>query len=217
METITLEARERKEITKSSRNKLRREGRTPGIFYSKRIKPVSIDVSERALQPLVFTSKTHLISLKIENQEERECIIKDIQFDPVTDRVIHFDLIGLTKGEKIQLEVPVQLIGSAVGVKEGGVLQHVLHRLQIECLPRHIPEHLTIEITELKLGDSVHVSDLNFENITILNTPESLVVSVAHPKLKEEAAPVGEAVPAAEERAEPEVIAKGKVEEKEEE
>lgn len=217
METVTLEARERKETSKSSRNKLRREGRTPGIFYSKRIKPVSIDVSERALHPLVFTSKTHLISLKIEGSEEQECIIKDIQFDPVTDRVIHFDLIGLTKGEKIQLEVPVQLIGSPVGVKEGGVLQHVLHRLQVECLPRYIPEHLTLDIAGLKLGDSIHVSDLNFENLTILNTADSLVASVVHPKVKEEAAPAAEGVPAAEEITEPEVIAKGKVEEKEEE
>lgn len=217
METVTLEARERKDISKSSRNKLRREGRVPGVFYSKHIKPLSIEVFERAINPFVFTSKTHLISLKIEGSEEQECIIKDIQFDPVTDRIIHFDLIGLTKGEKIQLEVPVQLVGSPIGVKEGGILQHVLHRLEVECLPRHIPEHLTIEVANLKLGDSIHVNDLNFENITILNTPESLVASVVHPKVEKEAAPAAEGVPAAEEKTEPEVIAKGKVEEKEEE
>jgi len=217
METVTLEARERKDISKSSRSKLRREGRTPGVFYSKHIKPVSIEVFEKALNPFVFTSKTHLISLKIEGNEEQECIIKDIQFDPVTDKIIHFDLIGLTKGEKIQLEVPVQLIGSPVGVKEGGILQHVLHRLEVECLPRYIPEHLIINIADLKLGDSIHVSDLNFENISILNTPESLVASVVHPKVEKEATPAVEGVPAAEEKTEPEVIAKGKVEEKEEE
>ena len=112
MEKVVLEANERKEISKPSTKKLRREKRIPGIFYLKNSKPIAIDVLGRAMQPLVFTSKTHLISLKVDGHEEQECILKDIQFDPLTDEVIHFDLIGITRGEKIEIEVPVQLIGS---------------------------------------------------------------------------------------------------------
>ena len=215
MEKTSLRASERRVITKSATRKSRREGRVPGIFYSKHQVPIHIDVPDNAINPLVFTSKTHLISLEIEGHEEYECIIKDVQFDPVTDKVIHFDLLGLTKGEKIRLEIPVQLVGSPVGVKEGGIIQHTMHKLEVECLPKNIPESIVIDIAELKLGDSIHVSDLQFENFDLIDPKESLIVQVTHPKIKEEVAPTAEAV--AEEPKEPEVIGKGKAEEKEEE
>ena len=217
METVTLEANERKEITKAARNRLRREGKVPGVFYSKRSTPIAVDVLEKKIHPLVFTSKTHLISLKIEGQEELECIIKDIQFDPVTDEIVHFDLLGLTRGEMIQLEIPIQLLGNPIGVKEGGLLQQLLHKIEVECLPKHIPEHIKIDVSELAIGDSVHVSDLNFENLTVLNPGDSIVVAVGHQKVQEEEVEVAEAIGEEEEGAEPEVIGKGKPEEEEKE
>jgi large subunit ribosomal protein L25 len=214
MEKTKLKASERKNFSKSATRKIRREGLIPGVFYSKHNKTIHIDVSDRAINPLVFTSKTHLISLEIEGHDEYECIIKDIQFDPVTDKVIHFDLLGLTKGEKIKLEIPVQLVGSPVGVKEGGIIQHVMHKIEVECLPRNIPEHIVIDISGLKLGDSIHLGDLTIENIEFTDPKESLVVQVTHAKIKEEVAPVAEV--AGEEPKEPEVISKGKAEEEEE-
>jgi large subunit ribosomal protein L25 len=218
MEKVSLKATTRKNITKSERKKIRQSGRVPGIFYSKHSNPIAIDVTEKAIHPLVFTSKAHLISLEIEGQEDYECIIKDVQFDPVTDRVIHFDLLGLTKGEKIQLEIPVQLVGTAIGIKEGGILQHILHKLNVECLPKDIPEYIEIDISALKLGDSVHVGDLTRDNLDFLNPKNSLIVSVTHPKIKEETVATAAEAGVAEESAEPEVIGKGKAaEEKEEE
>ena len=216
MEKTTLKASERKQFNKSTIRKIRREGRVPGVFYSKHNPPLHIDVLDTTINPLVFTSKTHLISLEIEGQEERECIIKDIQFDPVTDKVIHFDLLGLTKGEKIVLEVPVQLVGTPIGVKEGGVIQHVMHKLEVECLPRNIPEHIVVDVSALKLGDSIHIGDLQIEEVEFTDPKESLLVQVTHAKVQEEVAPATEEG-VEEEPAEPEVIAKGKVEEKEEE
>lgn len=215
MEKTKLKASERKDFTKSTIKRFRKEGMIPGVFYSKNNTPIHINVVDRTINPLVFTAKTHLISLELEGHEEYECIIKDVQFDPVTDRVIHFDLLGLTKGEKIILEIPVQLIGTPVGVKEGGVIQHVMHKIEVECLPRNIPEHISIDVTELKLGDSIHIGDLNYEDIEFIDSKESLIVQVTHPKIKEEAAPVVEGV--GEELKEPEVISKGKQEENEEE
>ena len=216
MEKTKLKALERKDFGKSVLRKIRKEGKIPGVFYSKHNPPMHINVTDTLINPLIFTSKTHLIGLEIEGQEELECIIKDVQFDPVTDKVIHFDLLGLTKGEKIQIEVPVQLVGTPVGVKEGGIIQHVMHKLEVECLPRNIPEHIVIDVSGLKIGDSIHIGDLVYEELEFIDPNETLVVQVTHPKIKEEAAPAEEAI-GEEEQAEPEVISKGKAEEKEEE
>ncbi len=211
MEKVVLEAKKRTKINKASRSALRKEGRVPAIYYSKHHDPLAIDLSERALKPLVFTSKTHLLSLNLEGQEELECIIKDVQFDPVTEKIVHVDLLGLKKGEKIQIEVPVQLIGTPAGIKEGGVLQHTLHKIEIECLPVDIPEHVEINVSDLKLGHSIHAGDLKFDNFVVLNSAESIIASVTHPKVEKEATPAE-----GEETKEPEVITKGKAEKEEE-
>lgn len=212
MEKVVLKANQRSSINKTSRSEIRKNGRVPGIFYSKHEKPIAIDVTEKSIKPLVFTSETHLISLELDGKENHECVIKDIQFDPVTDRVIHFDLLGLTVGEKFQLEVPIQYHGSPVGVKEGGVLQQFLHKLEIECLPKDIPQRLDINIQDLKLGDAIHIKDLKFENITLLNLEDSVVVAVTHPKVEKVA--TAEEL-AAEAQTQPEVIGKEKAEEEE--
>ncbi len=210
MEKIILKANMRNSISKSSRSSIRKNGHVPGVFYSKHDTPIPIEVTEKSIKPLVFTSETHLISLEIDGKDSHECVIKDVQFDPVTDRVVHFDLLGLTVGEKFQLEVPIQYHGNPVGVKEGGVLQQFLHKLEIECLPKDIPQHLNINIQDLKLGDAIHVKDLKFENITILNLEGSVIVAVTHPKVEKEATPEELAAQA---EAQPEVIGKDKEEE----
>ncbi len=212
MEKVLIEAQKRNKIDKASRSALRNEGKVPAIFYSKHHEPLSIQISERAIHPLVYTSKTHLITLNVEGHEELDCIIKDVQFDPTTEKIVHIDLLGLKKGEKIQIEIPIQLLGTPVGIKEGGILQHTLHKVQIECLPVDIPEQLEIDVTNLKLGQAIHISDLNYENITLLNTAESIVASVTHPKVEKEVVPVEEV----QEAVEPEIISKGKPQEKEE-
>lgn len=212
MEKVLIEAQKRVKIDKASRSALRKEGKVPAIFYSKHHEPMPVQVSERAIHPLVFTAKTHLITLNVEGSGELECIIKDVQFDPTTEKIVHVDLLGLKKGEKIEIEVPVQLVGSPIGIKEGGVLQHTLHKLDIECLPSDIPEHIEIDVTNLKLGQAIHIADLKYENIAFLNNPEAIVASVVHPKVEKEAAPAGEGT----ESAEPEVISKGKAQEEKE-
>lgn len=214
MEKQALKANIRTEISKAARSDLRKIGKVPGIFYSRLNKPIPIAVSEKAIRPFVFTAKTHLISLEVENDKNYDCVVKDVQFDPVTESIVHFDLLGLVENEKFQLEVPIQYHGTAIGVKEGGIVQQVLHKLEIECFPKDIPQFLTVDITNLRLGEAIHPSDLTFENITILTPPESVVVAVVHPKVEKEPIP-GET--AEEAPAEPEVIGKGKAAEEEEE
>ena len=211
MEKILIEAKKREKIDKASRSSLRKDGKVPAIFYSKHHNPLPIELSERAVHPLVFTAKTHLISLKIDGLEELDCIIKDVQFDPTTEAIVHLDLKKKKKGEKIQIEIPVQLLGIPIGIKEGGILQHVMHKVEVECLPTDIPEQLEIDVTNLKLGNAIHVSDLKIDNLTLLNNPESIIATVTHPKVEKEVAPVVDAQVVAE----PEVIPKGKPQEKE--
>jgi large subunit ribosomal protein L25 len=211
MEKVVIEAQKRDKIDKPSRSALRKEGKVPAIFYSKHHEPLPVQFSERAIHPLVFTSKTSLISLKVEGHEELDCIIKDVQFDPVSEKIVHIDLLGLKKGEKIQIEVPIQLVGNPIGIKEGGILQHTLHKVEIECLPADIPEHLEIDVANLKLGQAIHAGDLKFDNFIILNSPESIIAAVTHPKVEKEAPVAGETPTVAE----PEVIPKGKPQDKE--
>lgn len=214
MEKSILEAEVRETGSKKASKLVRNNGKIPGVYYSKHDTPIHLAVSEKAINPLVYTAETHLVSLRVDGKEF-DCVIKDIQFDPITDKVVHFDLIGLTSGETFQLEVPVQLHGTPVGIKEGGIIQHLIHKLEIECLPKDIPQRIDVDITELQIGDAIHVKDLTLENITLLNPEDSVIVSVAHPKVEKE--PVeGEEVEGEEEPTEPEVIGKGKEEEEEE-
>lgn len=216
MSDFKLPAKKREISTKGAVNQSRKEGFVPGVFYSKGVDPISITVSELALKPVVYTSETHLISLEIEGQEPIRCILKAVQFDPVTDRIIHFDLYGVTVGQALQIQVPVQITGSAVGVKEGGKLQVQMHKLEVECLPKFIPEHIEINVTDLKIGSSIHAGDIKIENVTILTPEEVVVVTVTAPKAVAEDEAEAEGEEEGEESAEPEVIGKGKSEEEEE-
>ncbi len=196
-------------------NQLRKDVFVPGVYYSKGQEQINFAVEAIALNKYVFTSKTNIIQLTFEGEEGIGCIIKDVQFDPVTDKVVHIDMLGVVLGQVLQLEVPVSFTGSAIGVKEGGILQEQLHKLEVECLPRHIPENLEIDVTELNIGDSIYIRDLEFENITLLNNETTNVVSVVAPRAEEEEVDEDEVDIDSDEAAQPEVIAKGKTDEDE--
>ncbi len=222
MAVMTLNAQKREDIANSSLKTARKKGNIPGVYYYKGSPSVPLYVKDSALKPFVYTSDVHIINLKIEGTNEQyACILKDVQFDPVKDKPIHFDLLGISENEKIKLEVPVSLVGSPVGVKEGGILQHTMHKLEVECFPRNIPSHIDVNIENLMIGDSVHVSDVEHKDFEILDSADATIVAVVPPTIEKVEVPVeGEegAVPAeGEEAAEPEVISKGKKEEEEEE
>jgi large subunit ribosomal protein L25 len=215
MSELTVQASKRALTTKGAVNQLRRDGNIPGIYYTKSVEPIPIYIAERVLKPLVYTAETHIINLKIDDNEERKSIVKNIQFDPVTDRVVHFDLLGISADEEIELEAQVLLTGQAKGVREGGIIQHTLHKVMVSCLPGDIPEHITIDISDLAVGNSVHIRDLKIDKVKFVQNPDQIIVSVVMPRAVVEPTPAAE-VPG-EEKTEPEVIAKGKVTDEEEE
>lgn len=215
MSEISIKAKKRILSTKGAVNKLRRNGEVPGIFYSKGVEPIPISVLEISLNPLVYTSETHIVNLEIENDENKKSILKNIQFDPVTDKIVHFDLLGISLDQKIEIEVPISIEGQAKGIKEGGILQQSIHKLHVSCLPVDIPEHITINVANLGVGDSVHVKDLSLPNVEILHNDDVIIVSVVMPRAQVETTTTA-IEGAGEEKMEPEVISKGKQTEEEE-
>jgi large subunit ribosomal protein L25 len=212
MAEITLNGEVRKLVGKKAKT-LRKDGKVPGIFYIHGEDNITIAVPEAALRPLIYTSEAHIINLKLDSGLEHSCILRDIQFDPITDRPIHFDLQGVRAEENLTVEIPVILVGTPKGVKDGGTMQRVLHRLRVECLPRYIPEHIEVNVENLGINESIHVKDIKVENVTILENENSTVVAVVPPTVLKEEVPAAAPV---EEITEPEVIGKGKKEEEEE-
>jgi large subunit ribosomal protein L25 len=217
MAELSLNGNIREISTRGVLNQMRKEGVVPCNFYLKGTDPISFSALEIDLKSLVFTSDTHLIHLNIEGLEPLDCIVKDVQFDPVTDRIVHIDFLGITYGQVIQIQVPVALIGSAEGVKEGGLLQQYMHKLEVECLPKDIPDHFEIDVTALNVGDTIHVRDLEFENVKLLTTQDAAVVAVTVTRIAVEEEEELDAEELDAEAVEPEVISKGKAEEEEEE
>ncbi len=212
MKEIILDVKRRDKMTKGELNRIRKDGYVPGVIYSKELEaPVNFSVFETALNKLIYTSETHMVTLKFDDGEEHPAIIKDVQFDPLTDKVIHVDFHAVKFGHVITVEVPIDLVGTPKGIKEGGTLMNPINKLEIECMPRYIPEKLEIDISDLGLNDSIHIKDLSYENIKILNNEDALVVTIAAKRAEEVTEEALELD--TDEVAQPEVISKGKSEE----
>lgn len=211
MSDVVLKAN-RREPGRSNSRALRRQSIVPGIYYFHGEDSLPISVHELDLRPLINTAESHLVNLTFDDGTKKLCILKDISFHPITDRPVHFDLLGVAAGEMMKVNVPIALTGRAAGVADGGLVQQILNELEIECLPKNLPEHIEVDVTALNIGDSLHVSDITVENVTILSASDSTVVSISAPRVseEEETADLGE-----EGAMEPELISKGKKDDEE--
>ena len=222
MEKITLKATTREESGKSVCKHLRREGRIPAVVYKDGKKGINLHVDNKELWHTLHTGagENAIITMEIDAEGKhstKTVIVKDVQVDPVNDRFIHVDFCEISLTEKLKVQVPITLKGEAVGVlEEKGVMTQGVWELEVECLPTAIPAHLDVNVSELKLGDAIHVKDIKIpEGVKVLDDPEQVVVSVTLPKEEEEEVTAEGAE--AEGAEEPEVIKKGKKEEELEE
>jgi large subunit ribosomal protein L25 len=207
MSEFVLNADVRENTGKHAR-RVRRAGMIPGVYYAQGEESLNIQVPGLGLDPLIYTSETHVIELRLKDGTAKRCILRDVQYDPVTDQPVHFDLQGLKENERLTIEVPIVLTGGTPhGVREGGILQHMIHRLRIACLPKDIPEKIEINVGELAINHSVHVRDLTVPNVTVLENADAAVVGILPPTLTKEAE-----TPVVTEEApkEPELVGKGK-------
>jgi len=193
MEDILLEAESREETKKRKVKDLRNAGFIPAVVYGEGKKNVSLKVSRHAFLQLMHQKRLEnaIIKLKIAGDKDpRACMIKEMQHDPVTGGLVHIDFHEISLTKAIKVNVPVVPKGEAVGVKsDGGSLEHIMWEIEIECLPTAIPKNIEVDVTALKIGDSIHVKDIVFPaDIKVLSDMDASVVTVAAP-MKEEVAP----------------------------
>ena len=168
--------------------RLRLTGTVPGVVYGKQMKPVAVSVEARALAKLLHsaTGEHALVALRLEGDGawEKPVLVRAIQYDPVDGRVVHVDFHAIVLTERLKVKVPVVLKGEAVGVKQdGGVLEHFLREVEVECLPAEMPTSVEFDISPLKIGDTVHVSELTPpKNAKITTDPTGVIASVQQPR-----------------------------------
>ena len=213
MQELTIKPRT--ETGKQVAKRLRREGEVPAVLYGG-AKSEAVTVDPKAVLRIIHghEGSTQLLTLSFEGGDgSRMAIIRDLQFDPVSERLLHVDLQEVTADRAITVRVAVHPVGEAAGVREQkGILNVVLHELDISCLPTMIPERIDADVTALMIGDVLTVADLRApEGVRILNDPGQAVVTVAAPMAEEVVAPVAPVVAAAE----PEVLTERKPKEDE--
>lgn len=210
MEKIFLDIELREELGRAKVKDLKDKGFVPAVVYAEGKTSQAVKISRSQLLHLLHEHRLEnaVINLKVKDDKkhkERACLIKEIQYDPVKGDIIHVDFNEVSLTKVIKVNVPVVAKGEPAGVKqEGGSLEHILWEIEIECLPTEIPKEIVIDVSNLKIGDSVHIKDITFpSNIKVLTETEATVLSVAAPIKEEEiVAPAVEG----EEQAEPEVI-----------
>lgn len=180
MEVINLAAAKRA-AGKTETKQVRREGNVPAVVYGSEEEPMPIKVAELDLRPLIFTDVFHRVSVNVDDKSY-ECILKDVDFHPVTDRVRHADFQVLHPGQEIKLSIPVHFEGTAIGQKEGGLTQTFVNEITIKALPKDLPSFFVVDISELRIGDSVMVKDLDREGIEILTPSDQTLVTVTVPR-----------------------------------
>ena len=192
MAIAELEVQSRSALGKSAVKKMRAEGLVPAVLYGRDEESIPLAVHEHTLDRFFHKhGQSMLVSLGTDagnKDEEKLAIVKDIQYHPVTGRVSHLDFYAIQIGVPIEVEVPLNFEGKAVGIDKGGLLQLVRRSLEIRCLPREIPEELTIDVSALDIGDAIHVNDLEIEGIEFVSPINFTIVTVQAPKAEAEPA-----------------------------
>jgi large subunit ribosomal protein L25 len=182
--------------------KLRAAGRIPGICYRRNAESVAVSLDPKELDRLIRKASSGintLIDLKVAGGGDfdgRQVLITELQRDPISGAYLHADLYAVDLKQTIRISIPVQIEGSPIGVTlGGGILDHATRELDVECLPNAIPEEFSIDVSELEVGQSLHVRDIKvLEGVEILNDPDVSIVSVVAPAVVEEEAPAEEEV-----------------------
>jgi len=166
---------------KGGARQLRMTGRIPGVFYYGSDVNIRFSVDKQEMIRLMRNRHTTL-RLAISGDEVRECVIRELQRDPVSSSVVHIDLLGIQSGQKIVVVVPLKLTGLPIGVKsDGGILQHGATMVSVECLPGDIPEEIVVDVSELKLGQSLYLESVELPGIRFMGEPKTVLATVATP------------------------------------
>jgi large subunit ribosomal protein L25 len=188
---------------------LRRTGKVPGVYYTSKREVKYVEFDNIVLSRLL-KSEFGLLELQLDG-ETLPCVIREVQRHPVHGNLIHIDLFGVQSDQLLKVRVQVNILGVAEGVKtDGGTLDVLIHELEIECLPAHLPSYLEVDVSKLEINDGIRIGDLSFDNITIHGDPSTTILHVMPPRLVEEVATTEEGEDEVADSAEPEVITEKK-------
>jgi len=197
MEQVLIKAEKRVDKGKSIARKLRKEGKIPAVLYGRDVDPLSISVSAREWSVLGrHVKRNAILDMELTDAgkaEHRPVMIKEIQREFVGDKVLHIDFLQVSMTRMIEVEVPIHLKGEAKGLAKDGIVEQHLRSIRIECLPTQIPEVLEIDVTDLDIGDSFHVSQISMPGVKVLEGGDVAIVTVAHGGTEEKPAEEAEA------------------------
>ena len=187
MKTVTIEGQLRTETGKKAARQLRSQDMVPGVIYGGATE-VTFSASAKAFKPLVYTSEFQLAQLQVDGKTYTT-ILKDLQFDKVSDALIHVDLLELVEDKKVVADLPIKLTGTAAGVKEGGKLVIKMKSVKVKTLPKFLKEFIEVDITNLVINENLRVQDIIAPEMEILNSPRIPIASVVMTRqLKQEEA-----------------------------
>ena len=209
---LNIDAEPREEFGKNAARRLRRIGRVPAIVYGDKGPAIPVTLDPRKILTVFQSESGHnaIFTLEIKGKAPARVMLRDWMVDPVHGGLLHVDLMRVARDTKLKIKVPVHITGEAQGVKvQGGIFEFILREVELECLPDDIPEHITVDVTELTIGKNLRVSDLQLgDKVKVLTDPARVVAHVVVAK-EEVVAPAAEVADAAA-GTEPEVIRKGK-------
>ena len=176
MKTITIEGQLRTEYGKAATRQLRSQELVPGVIYGG-AQEVNFVASAKTFRPLVYTPSFQLADVQVDGKSYR-CILKDLQFDKVSDELIHVDLMELVEDKKVVATIPIKYVGVAAGVKAGGRIIAKMKSLKVKTLPKYLKEQIEVNVDNLEIGGNIRVEDVKEQNYEILNSPRIPIVSV---------------------------------------
>lgn len=208
MSETALVVETRESTGKGSNRRLRAAGRIPAVLYGQGKASIPLAIDSRSLEKVLKAGGANtLLDLTVEGRGDLGtpvALVKELQRDPIRGSIVHADLYQVDLSKTVEVEVPIHLTGKARGLDFGGLLEHMLRELRIECLPRSIPEAINVDVTELEVGDVIHVRDLALPSgVTLVSDPDLGVVAVALPQAEEAPAAAAEGAAPAEGAAAP--------------
>jgi large subunit ribosomal protein L25 len=177
MKSIEIKGSLRTELGKKSSKELRKTGNVPCVIYGKE-KNVHFHAPELSFKNLIYTPEAHLVDLIIDNKAQK-VVLKDVQYHPVSDKILHADFIEVFDDKPVIINIPIKVSGDSAGVIAGGKLVIKKRSLKVKGLPNDLPEHLNIDITNLKIHESVKVGDISYDKIELLDQKKLMVLTIA--------------------------------------
>jgi len=188
MKSLTITGTKRTNMTKSGMKQLRSEGHVPCVIYGGK-EPVHFAAPIMSFKKLVYTPEVHTVQLQVEGQEYN-AIMREIQFHPVNDSILHIDFLEFTPETQVTIDIPVHVHGNSEGVKQGGKLHIKLRKVKVKALPAHLPDSIELNVDSLLIGDSIRIGDLKQDGVTFLDSPSNIIVGVRTTRAVVEEVPV---------------------------